>query len=50
MYKKTYDYVCFRCKKKKKSVEPWKTICNGCQAWTKPGLGQINIYGQMTDK
>lgn len=49
-FKKKYKFVCTRCKKKKESVDMNKRICQSCESWLKPGIGQSDIFGQTVIK
>ena len=50
MRKKQFKYNCIRCRKNKVSTNPYKLTCNACLTWNKPGIGQIDMFGNVVNK
>jgi len=46
-YKTKYKYKCIRCGKTKISVDETRLTCPDCEKWTKAGIGQTDIFGNI---
>ena len=48
MWKQKYKIKCVSCGKPVFSVDKSRQRCNECLSWTKPGIGQIDIFNNVT--